>query len=154
MKKIMVFLLVSIFTLSMTGCSGGVSKESYYALQNELSQVKQERDELLKYVPSETLDKVEEELGTILPGLVLSEINTGEDKILQLTSIASISELGDVGTGPAESFGEILGTMVAESWFDYDYIYLDIVARGVGKIYSIAIDCSSFSIQTASWEDV
>ena len=86
--------------------------------------------------------------------MVFSEISTDRAKILQITAIASFEELSDVVVEAGESFGEILGEMVLESWFDYDYIYLDIAAYRFGKLYSLEIDCSSMSMQVASWEDV
>lgn len=154
MKKTLFVLSVALVLLLTSGCSKGVSQQAYYALQNELNTVKAERDELLQYAPSETFKKVKEELGDTLPGMVFSEVNADEAKILQITAMASFDELSNITVKVGESFGEIISEMVTQSWFDYDYIYLDISAYGVGMLYSCAVDCSSLSMQSASWDDM
>ena len=58
MKKIFCLIFSVFFCFLAVGCSNGVSQETYYALQNELNRVEQERDELLQYAPSDALEMV------------------------------------------------------------------------------------------------
>ena len=164
MKKFFALALAAMMAASLAGCSSGVSQEEYDAVVAErdslvaknntlTSQNNSLEEELELYRPSEAFDKASDELDSMYPNMVLSEVSYEKYKILQINSILSTSDVlsNDDAYAQSEELGRKMASLVAEDWFDYDYVCIDILVYGYGRISSIIMDCATLQVQSTMY---
>lgn len=121
------------------------------SLETDMAALEQQAEDLQSKVSqyeSAALDNARSTLIGIMNNLSMCEYYPQEDlKVLQISII--VRNENDIEG--SEKLGETVALMSQKTWFDYDYIYMDVILETGERLSSVCLNPYDFSVQLAEY---
>lgn len=121
------------------------------SLETDMATLEQQAEDLQSKVSqyeSAALDNARSTLKGIMNNLSMCEYYPQEDlKVLQISII--VRNENDIEG--SEKLGETVVLMSQKAWFDYDYIYMDVILETGERLSSVCLNPYDFSVHLAEY---